>query len=99
MIRTFLTLSLLCASASAADAVQRPNIVVVLIDDMGWADLSCFGGQGAVTENIDRLAAEGLSFGSFYVSSPICSPSRTGLHHGPVSVPLANHFVSGGSGR
>ena len=61
-----------------------PNIVTVFIDDMGWADLSCFGGTGVETTNIDRLAAEGLRFTQFYVNAPICSPSRTALttgHH------------------
>ncbi len=64
----------------AAD--RKPNIVVVFIDDMGWSDLSCFGGKAAKTENIDRLAAEGIKFTNFYVSSPICSPSRVALTTG-----------------
>jgi len=63
-------------------AAERPNVVVVFIDDMGWSDLSCFGGQRAVTEHIDRLAAEGLRFTNFYVNSPICSPSRVALTTG-----------------
>jgi uncharacterized sulfatase len=79
---------LACASiilgcvGSALGMEARPNIVVVLIDDMGWGDLSCFGGRGAETQNIDRLAAEGIAFESFYVNSPICSPSRTALTTG-----------------
>ncbi len=64
----------------AAD--RKPNIVVVFIDDMGWSDLSCFGGKAAKTENIDRLAAEGIKFTNFYVNSPICSPSRVALTTG-----------------
>jgi hypothetical protein len=60
----------------------RPNIVVVLIDDMGWGDLSCFGNKSAATPNIDRLAAEGLRFEQFYVNAPICSPSRTAISTG-----------------
>ena len=59
-----------------------PNIITVLIDDMGWADLSCFGGKVVETKNIDRLASEGIRFNSFYVNSPICSPSRTALTTG-----------------
>lgn len=65
----------------AADR-QRPNVLVVLIDDMGWEDLSCFGNKDAKTPNLDALAAEGLRFESFYVNSPICSPSRTALMTG-----------------
>jgi uncharacterized sulfatase len=61
---------------------ERPNVIVVLIDDMGWGDLSCYGGEGARTEHVDRLAAEGLRFTQFYVNSPICSPSRVALTTG-----------------
>jgi uncharacterized sulfatase len=55
---------------------------MILIDDMGWGDFSCFGNNDARTPNIDRLAAEGLRFEQFYVASPICSPSRVGLSTG-----------------
>ena len=74
-----LFLVLLAFFSSTAASAERPNLVVALIDDMGWADLSCFGGQGPKTQNIDRLASEGLSFTNFYVNSPICSPSRAAL--------------------
>lgn len=69
-------------SGWAADAGRRPNVVVVLIDDMGWGDLSCFGNMEASTPNIDRLAAEGIRFTQFYVNAPICSPSRAALTTG-----------------
>jgi uncharacterized sulfatase len=55
---------------------------MVLIDDLGWGDFSCFGNTAAKTPHIDRLAAEGLRFEQFYVASPICSPSRVGLSTG-----------------
>lgn len=79
-----LTALLFCLSrleASAAEAA-RPNIVMVLIDDMGWGDFSCFGNKEAKTPNIDRMAAEGLKFTQFYVNAPICSPSRCALMTG-----------------
>ncbi|MCL4195170.1 MAG: sulfatase-like hydrolase/transferase, partial [Thermoguttaceae bacterium] len=63
-------------------AAERPNIVVIFIDDMGWGDLSCFGNTEVKTENLDRLAAEGIRFEQFYVISPICSPSRTAISTG-----------------
>ncbi len=63
-------------------AVEKPNVVMVFIDDMGWSDLSCFGGKTTTTTNIDRLAAEGIRFNQFYVNSPICSPSRVALATG-----------------
>lgn len=63
-------------------APKRPNIIVVFIDDMGWADLSCFGNQDAETPNIDRMADEGIAFEQFYVNAPICSPSRVAISTG-----------------
>jgi arylsulfatase A-like enzyme len=70
----------------AADAeegnLRRPNMILVFIDDMGWADFSCFGNEAIRTTNIDRLASEGLRFHQFYVNSPICTPSRTAISTG-----------------
>lgn len=65
----------------AADAKRRPNIVMVLVDDLGYGDFSCYGGN-VKTPNVDRMAAEGVRFTRFYVNSPICSPSRTALTTG-----------------
>ncbi len=61
---------------------EQPNIITVFIDDMGWTDLSSFGGDAVETANIDRLASEGIKFTNFYVNSPICSPSRVALTTG-----------------
>jgi arylsulfatase A-like enzyme len=74
-----LSVALLCGSAVAA---QQPNIIVVLLDDMGWGDFSCFGNQDVKTPQVDRLAQEGIRFSQFYVNSPICSPSRTAFTTG-----------------
>lgn len=68
--------------SSAADAPKRPNFLFVLIDDMGYRDLGCFGGTRTPTPHVDRLAREGLRFNQFYVASPICSPSRVALTTG-----------------
>lgn len=68
--------------AIPAFSADRPNIVVVFIDDMGWGDFSCFGNQHAQTPNIDQLAKEGIRFEQFYVNSPICSPSRVAISTG-----------------
>jgi uncharacterized sulfatase len=82
-MRRFLFCFLMLFSGSMLGAAQpRPNIITVFIDDMGWSDLSCFGGEAVKTENIDRLAAEGIRFTNFYVNSPICSPSRVALTTG-----------------
>lgn len=61
---------------------KRPNIILVFIDDMGWGDFSCFGNDEVETQNVDRLAREGVRFEQFYVNSPICSPSRTAISTG-----------------
>jgi uncharacterized sulfatase len=70
------------APAAKVDGKAKPNVVMVLIDDMGWGDFSCFGNKDARTPNVDRLAAEGIRFSQFYVNSPICSPSRCALTTG-----------------
>jgi arylsulfatase A-like enzyme len=62
----------------AADPV-RPNVIVILADDMGPGDLGCYGGKQAPTPRIDRLASEGTRFTQYYSASPICSPSRAAL--------------------
>lgn len=67
---------------AAICAAERPNIIFVFIDDMGYGDLSCYGNNDIQTVNIDRLAAEGVRFEQFYVASPICSPSRVGITTG-----------------
>ena len=62
----------------ASDPVQ-PNVIIVLADDFGWGDLSCYGGTIAKTPHLDRMAREGVRFTQAYVASPICSPSRCGI--------------------
>src|SRR5712664_687236 len=57
----------------------KPNIVFILADDLGYADLSCYGQRDYTTPNIDRLATEGLKFTQAYSNSPDCSSTRTGL--------------------
>ncbi|MDR2149172.1 MAG: sulfatase-like hydrolase/transferase [Tannerella sp.] len=58
---------------------NRPNIIFVLTDDMGYADVGCYGGKFVPTPNIDKMAEEGLRFTQYYSASPISSASRTGL--------------------
>ncbi|MFM2164893.1 MAG: hypothetical protein RL325_1330 [Planctomycetota bacterium] len=69
---------------------QRPNIVLVFADDLGYGELGCYGQTRIATPNIDRLAREGARFTQFYTAAPVCAPSRaallTGLHlgHAPI---------------
>ena len=58
---------------------ERPNIVVLLCDDLGYGDLSCYGHPVIETPNLDRLAAQGIRLTSCYSAAPVCSPSRVGL--------------------
>ncbi|MFO0808181.1 MAG: sulfatase-like hydrolase/transferase [Gemmataceae bacterium] len=75
----FRSLVVVMMLASAAGAAERPNVVVVLVDDFGWGDPSCYGNTMAKTPHIDRMAAEGVRFTQGYVAAPICSPSRCGI--------------------
>lgn len=73
--------------AHAEDAAStRPNIVIILTDDMGYGDLSSYGHPLIRTPNIDRLAAEGQRWTSFYASSPLCNPSRVALMTGRMPI-------------
>lgn len=75
-------LALLGASSSVSAAPAppaKPNIIFILVDDLGYADLGCYGDPAAVTSNIDRLARDGVKFTQYYASSPVCSPSRCGI--------------------
>jgi uncharacterized sulfatase len=77
------------ALAAAAAPSPRLNIIQVLIDDMGYADLGCYGGE-AVTPNLDRFAAEGIRFTQGCVASPVCSPSRVAIMTGQFP---SRHFI------
>ncbi|HUG90157.1 MAG TPA: arylsulfatase [Planctomycetaceae bacterium] len=75
-----------CQPASAAERPERPNIIFILADDLGYGDLGCYGQQQIKTPRLDRMAAEGMRFTQFYAGSTVCAPSRcvlmTGLHLG-----------------
>ncbi|NLO36546.1 MAG: sulfatase-like hydrolase/transferase [Clostridiaceae bacterium] len=64
---------------TAAERAAAPNIVMILMDDLGWGDLSCFGSQAIRTPHLDRLARDGIVMENCYASSPVCTPSRFGL--------------------
>lgn len=64
---------------SRVERWQLPNILLILADDLGYADLGCFGSKDILTPNLDRLSARGARLINHYVCSPVCSPSRAGL--------------------
>jgi len=77
------------ASAGSA-AKKRPNIIFIMVDDLGWADLGCYGSKAISTPNIDRMASEGIRFTDAYSGCMVCAPARsvlmTGFHTGHTSV-------------
>jgi arylsulfatase A-like enzyme len=72
--------------SSGVPGPRKPSLIFILADDLGYADLGCYGQNKIKTPNLDRLAAEGMRFTSFYAGSTVCAPSRcalmTGLHTG-----------------
>ena len=80
MGRALSALILLLTAAAASQASERPNVIIMLADDLGWADVGYHGGD-IDTPNLDRLAAEGVQLDRFY-TTPICSPTRAALMTG-----------------
>jgi arylsulfatase A len=80
----------LCSAVAASDRADRPNIVMIVADDLGYAELGCYGQEKIKTPRLDELAREGMRFTQFYSGSPVCAPSRctlmTGKHTGHAAV-------------
>ena len=96
---TFLFLIALCAFASnvCAEEPSQPNIVLINVDDLGWADLACQGSKYYKTPNVDRLASQGMRFTNAYAAASNCAPSRAcmltgqyGPRHGVYTVSNSN---------
>ena len=73
-------LSILAFSSSAS--TNRPNIVFILVDDLGWKDLGCYGSEFYDTPNLDKLARKSVRFTNAYSASPVCSPTRAAIMSG-----------------
>ena len=75
----------------AEESLPRPNVLLILVDDLGYGDLACQGADDMRTPHIDRLAASGMTFTNFYANCPVCSPTRaallTGRYQDLVGVP------------
>jgi arylsulfatase A-like enzyme len=74
--------------------MKKPNILFILIDDMGWRDTGCYGSDFYATPNIDRLRAEGMLFTDAYAACPVCSPTRASILSGkyPARVGVTNYI-------
>ncbi|HET7559247.1 MAG TPA: sulfatase [Limnochordia bacterium] len=85
----------------ATERRDRPNIILILIDDMGWRDLGCYGSSFYETPNLDRLAAEGMRFTDAYAACPVCSPTRASILSGkyPATVGVTNWIGGNARGR
>jgi arylsulfatase A len=88
-------------ASPVASFPPRPNIILVVADDLGYGELGCYGQTKVATPNIDRLAAEGVRATQFYSAAPVCAPSRsallTGLHTG--HTPIRDNRENAGEGQ
>ncbi|MSU41616.1 MAG: N-acetylgalactosamine 6-sulfate sulfatase (GALNS) [Pedosphaera sp.] len=81
LLRIVAVVFCVCLSLTAA-AQRAPNIVLILMDDLGWADLGCYGSSFYKTPNLDKLAKDGMRFTDAYAACPVCSPTRASLMTG-----------------
>ena len=81
------------SSTVFAELPTRPNIVVIMADDLGWKDIHCYGNELVDTPHLDQLAREGMRFTDAYAASPVCSPTRAAMMTGqaPARLRLTNH--------
>ena len=96
MIRTMLPLFLVCFGMTflpTSEAEDRPNLIVIMADDLGWRDLHCYGSAAQDSPALDQLAKEGMRFTDAYAASPVCSPTRASMMTGlaPARLHLTNH--------
>lgn len=86
IVAACLSFTLIQIPSQAQRKERKPNIILILADDLGYGDLGSYGQKFFRTPNLDRMAQEGLRFTNFYASAPVCAPSRaslmTGLHQG-----------------
>ena len=81
-------------SVGGSRAKRPPNVVLIMIDDLGWTDLRCQGNERLETPNIDRLARQGMRFTDAYAAAPVCSPTRAAIMTGlaPARLAITNHI-------
>lgn len=97
-MKILLFASLFLALPLASLAADRPNIIFILADDLGWGDLHCYGHPYAKTPNLDKLAADGTRFTKFHATGVTCCPARTGLMTGKFPATFQKYPASFGFG-
>ncbi len=90
---SFLAFLLVLLVPEESNAGERPNIIVIMADDLGMMDLHCYGNEGLDTPALDQLAREGMRFTDAYAAAPVCSPTRAAMMTGqsPARLKLTNH--------
>jgi arylsulfatase A-like enzyme len=91
-----ITLALLLASFAALNAAEKPNVVLIYIDDLGYGDIGAYGCKDIPTPHIDRLAAEGVRCTASYITNPPCCPSRCSLMIGQYGQRFGKYGMSRG---
>ena len=91
-MKTALSTTVLMLAAASVAAAPRPNVLVIVADDLGYADIGVHGGKDVPTPNLDALAARGLRCTNGYVSAPYCSPSRAGFLTGRYQTRFGHEF-------
>jgi arylsulfatase A-like enzyme len=89
-----LLLPWLVAPAAAASP-RPPNVILILVDDLGWADLGCYGSSFHQTPNLDALARSGALFTDAYAASPVCSPTRASILSGKYPSRIGMSYLAG----
>ena len=87
------------AGAASAPSANRPNVIVILADDLGYGDTGVYGSKIVKTPNIDALAADGVRFTQGYVSHPVCAPSRAAIMTGRYQTRFGYEFNPVGRDR
>ena len=95
-----IVLNIFACKSSTQVQKETPNIIYIMVDDMGYADVGCYGQEYIQTPNIDKMAAEGMRFTNHYAGNTVCAPSRcallTGLHMGHAEVRGNKQAPNGG---
>lgn len=92
LLNIFIFCAIILVPKTCAAPQAQPNIILMLMDDMGWGDLGVFGEPSKETPNLDKMASEGILMPDFYTANPLCSPSRAALLTG--RLPIRNGFYT-----